>query len=111
MTVEWKSPTMITALCPGSTKEGKGDIIIATKSGGLGSCTVQLRVFKESVGPLKEVAVWTQEKYFTRRKNRILSPTGGTYNRRRSYGQRNSRSMIFYFLLQVLNMMMLSVSR
>lgn len=33
-------------------------------------------MYKETVGPLKEVAVWTQEKYYTRRKNRILSPTG-----------------------------------
>ncbi len=76
MTVDWKSPNKITALCPGSAKEGKGDIIIATRSGGLGTCTVQLKVFKETVGPLKEVAVWTQEKYYTRRKNRVFSPAG-----------------------------------
>ena len=25
---------------------------------------------------MKEVAVWTQEKYFTRRKNRVFSPAG-----------------------------------
>jgi exocyst complex component 2 len=76
MTVDWKSANKLTALCPGSAKEGKGDIIIATMSGGLGSCSVQLRVFKETVGPLKEVAAWTQEKFYNRRKNRVFSPAG-----------------------------------
>ena len=78
LTAEWKSPNKLTALCPGGAKEGKGDIVVATKSGGIGSCTVQLRVFKESVGPLKEVAAWTQEKYYPRRKTRggALSPGG-----------------------------------
>ena len=46
MTAEWKSANKIVVLCPGGAKEGKGDIIVATKSGGMGSCTVQLRVFK-----------------------------------------------------------------
>ena len=76
MTVEWKSQNKLTALCPGGTSEGKGDIIVATKSGGIGTCTVTLRVFKETVGPLKEVAVWTQEKYFSRRNKNPFSPTG-----------------------------------
>ena len=79
---EWKTDRKILALAP--AKEGKGDIIIATKSGGIGSCEVrfysqlklryltwplqvQFRVFKETVGPLKESAVWVQEKYHPRR--------------------------------------------
>ena len=36
---EWKTDRKILALAP--AKEGKGDIIIATKSGGIGSCEVQ----------------------------------------------------------------------
>ena len=35
---EWKTDRKILALAP--AKEGKGDIIIATKSGGIGSCEV-----------------------------------------------------------------------
>ena len=62
---EWKTDKKIIALAP--AKEGKGDIIIATTSGGLGSCSVQFRVFKENVGPLKESAVWVNEKYHPRR--------------------------------------------
>ncbi len=68
LTTEWKSDKKLVSLCPGAAKEGLGDIVVATRSGGLGSCTVQLRVFRESVGPLKEVAAWTQEKFFVRSK-------------------------------------------
>merc|ERR1719516_357005 len=52
---EWKTERKIIALAP--AKEGRGDIIVATKSGGLGTCEVQFRVFKENVGPLKESEV------------------------------------------------------
>jgi exocyst complex component 2 len=62
---EWKSQSKIIALAP--AKEGRGDIIIATKSGGVGTCSVQFKVFKENVGPLKETAVWFNEKYHPRR--------------------------------------------
>ena len=62
---EWKTDKKIIALAP--AKEGKGDIIIATTSGGIGTCAVQFRVFKENVGPLKESAVWVNEKYHPRR--------------------------------------------
>lgn len=77
MSADWKSPNKITALCPGSAPEGVGEIIVATRSGGVGSCNVQVKIYKEAVGWLKEVAVWTQEKYPMRRKNRVLSPSGG----------------------------------
>ena len=46
MTADWKSSNKVTVLCPGGAKEGKGDIIVATRSGGLGSSTVQMRIFK-----------------------------------------------------------------
>ena len=62
---EWKTDRKIIALTPG--KEGKGDIIIATNSGGIGTCVVQFRIFRENVGPLKESAVWVNEKYHPRR--------------------------------------------
>ena len=62
---EWKTDKKIIALAP--AKEGKGDIVIATKSGGIGTCEVQFRCYKEAVGPLKESAVWVQEKYHPRR--------------------------------------------
>ena len=48
MTAQWISANKIIALCP--AKEGKGDIFIATKSGGLGTCNVSLRIYKETIG-------------------------------------------------------------
>jgi len=72
---EWKTERKIVALAP--AKEGKGDIIVATKSGGIGTCEVQFRVFKENVGPLKESAVWVNEKYHPRRRKGVLAPVGG----------------------------------
>jgi exocyst complex component 2 len=72
MTAEWKSPNKIVALCP--PRDGKGDIIIATISGGLGTCNVSFRAYTETIGPLKEVASWTNEKFISRRKTRRSSP-------------------------------------
>jgi len=72
---EWKTDKKIVALAP--AKDGKGDIIIVTNSGGLGSCSVQFRTFKENVGPLKESAVWVNEKYHPRRRKGVLTPAGG----------------------------------
>ena len=62
---EWKTDRKIIAMAP--AKEGKGDIIVATNSGGIGTCIVQFRIFRENVGPLKESAVWVNEKYHPRR--------------------------------------------
>ena len=73
MTAQWMSDKKIIALCP--SKEGKGDIFIATVSGGLGTCNVNLRIYKETLGPLKEVATWMPEKFVSRRKTRRSSPT------------------------------------
>ncbi len=73
MTADWKGANKIVALCP--AKEGKGEIVIATVSGGLGTCNVSLRIYKETIGPLKEVATWLPEKIVSRRKARRTSPT------------------------------------
>jgi len=72
---DWKSSSKIIALAPAS--EGKGDIIIATKSGGIGSCSVQFKIFKENVGPMKETAVWVNEKYNPRRRKGGVNNAGG----------------------------------
>ncbi|XP_022669898.1 exocyst complex component 2-like [Varroa jacobsoni] len=56
---EWKSSHKIvtrTRIC-----SGVGDVIITTKSGGKGSCTVQFKGIHESVSPTVESAVWVDE--------------------------------------------------
>lgn len=59
LSAEWKSPNKVVARSgPG---KGRGDIIVTTKSGGKGTCTVQFRGYHETVGPLKESAVWVEE--------------------------------------------------
>ncbi|KAL8560897.1 hypothetical protein ACOMHN_059081 [Nucella lapillus] len=56
---EWKSPSKIVARTgPG---KGKGDIIVITRSGGKGSCTVGFRGYFLQSGPLQESAVWIDE--------------------------------------------------
>ena len=42
---EWKTNRKIVALA--SAKTGKGDIIIVKASGGMGSSSVQVRIFRE----------------------------------------------------------------
>lgn len=59
LSAEWKSPNKIIARTGGS--KGKGDIIVVTKSGGVGSSTVQFRVYLEMIGPIKDTAVWIEE--------------------------------------------------
>lgn len=59
LSAEWKSSSKIIART-GSGK-GKGDIIVCTKSGGVGSCTVGFRGFFIQIGPLQESAVWIDE--------------------------------------------------
>lgn len=48
MTAEWKSSNKIVART-GQAK-GKGDIIVVTRSGGVGSCTVQFRGYNIQIG-------------------------------------------------------------
>uniref|UniRef100_A0A1B6LCB4 Exocyst complex component 2 n=2 Tax=Cicadellinae TaxID=33370 RepID=A0A1B6LCB4_9HEMI len=59
LSAEWKSPNKIIARSgPG---KGRGDIIVVTVSGGKGTSTVQFRGYHETIGPLKESAVWVEE--------------------------------------------------
>lgn len=59
LSTEWKSPNKLIARSgPG---KGRGQIIITTASGGRGTCTVEFRGYFESIGPLKESAVWVEE--------------------------------------------------
>ena len=48
MTAEWKSPNKIIART-GQAK-GKGDIIVVTRSGGVGTCTVAFRGYYIQTG-------------------------------------------------------------
>ncbi|XP_063699277.1 exocyst complex component 2 [Culicoides brevitarsis] len=59
LSAEWKSPNKIIART-GAAK-GKGDIIVTTRLGGRGTSTVQFRAYHETIGPLKESAVWVEE--------------------------------------------------
>ncbi|XP_030384774.1 exocyst complex component 2 [Scaptodrosophila lebanonensis] len=59
LSAEWKSPNKIIART--GPARGKGDIIVTTVSGGVGTSTVQFRVYHETIGPLKESAVWIEE--------------------------------------------------
>lgn len=61
----------------GSAK-GKGDIIVSTLSGGVGTSTVQFRAYHESIGPMKESAVWIEESPMQSLAwgRRSLAPTG-----------------------------------
>lgn len=59
LSAEWKSPNKIIARSgPGRVR---GEIIVCTSSGGKGTCTVQFRGYHETIGPLKESAVWVEE--------------------------------------------------
>ncbi|CAG9808798.1 unnamed protein product [Chironomus riparius] len=58
---EWQSKNKIIARTGINGVKGKGDVIVTTSSGGVGNCTVQFRTYVESIGPLKESAVWVEE--------------------------------------------------
>lgn len=59
MYVEWKSPSKI--LSRSGRCNGSGDVIVTTKSGGRGTCTVQFRGYEDIVSPTKDSAVWINE--------------------------------------------------
>lgn len=59
LSAEWMSKNKIVARS-GPCK-GRGDIIVTTRSGGEGTSTVQFRGYHESIGPVKESAVWVEE--------------------------------------------------
>ncbi|XP_022914951.2 exocyst complex component 2 [Onthophagus taurus] len=62
LSAEWKAPSKIIAISgPG---KGFGDIIVTTKLGGKGTCNVHFKGYYEHIGPMKESAVWVEEKPF-----------------------------------------------
>ena len=56
---EWITPSKI--LTRSQRCKGIGDVIVTTRSGGLGTCTVQFRGFEEVITLTKESAVWVNE--------------------------------------------------
>lgn len=59
LSAQWVSPNKIIARS--GPAKGKGDIIVTTRFGGQGTSTVQFRAYHETIGPLKESAVWIEE--------------------------------------------------
>ncbi|XP_048576909.1 exocyst complex component 2 isoform X2 [Nematostella vectensis] len=60
LSADYKSPSKIIART-GPSKPGKGDIIVMTRSGGVGSCTIQFKSLAVLADPLRESAVWIEE--------------------------------------------------
>ncbi|CAF0732742.1 unnamed protein product [Adineta ricciae] len=58
-TATWVSPTKIIAYA--GHGQGKGDVVVITKSGGVGSCSVGFYGRVEQAGQFQEVAVWIEE--------------------------------------------------
>jgi exocyst complex component 2 len=76
MSAEWKSPNKIIARI--GAANGKGDIIVTTLSGGVGTSNLQFKAFIEKIGPMKESAVWVEESPIQSLAwgRRALAPTG-----------------------------------
>lgn len=58
---EWKSSSKIvtrTRVCT-----GRGEVLVTTRSGGLGTCTVNFRGILEVIGPTVESALWVDESH------------------------------------------------
>ncbi|GAB6021054.1 Exocyst complex component S5 [Chamberlinius hualienensis] len=62
LSAEWIAPNKIIARS--RLAKGRGDVIVTTKSGGRGTCTIQFHSLTETIGPLKETAVWIDESQF-----------------------------------------------
>ncbi|CAF3437840.1 unnamed protein product [Rotaria socialis] len=58
-TAAWISPNKIIAYS--GNGQGKGDVVVITKSGGVGSCSVGFYGRVEQAGQFQEVAVWVEE--------------------------------------------------
>ncbi|RWS22074.1 hypothetical protein B4U80_01402, partial [Leptotrombidium deliense] len=74
MYADWKSSSKITARS-GRCK-GLGDVIVTTRSGGRGTCTVQFKGYEDIVNPTKDSAVWINEDeyfVFTNTRHRSVS--------------------------------------
>lgn len=74
--LEWKSPKKIVTRC--SRGIGSGDVIITTKSGGLGNCDVQFNCYEETVSPTEESAVWVNEITYSLPEQEKLGTIAGT---------------------------------
>lgn len=58
---EWKSSSKIvtrTRVCT-----GRGEVVVTTRSGGVGTCTVNFRGILEVIGPTVESAIWVDESH------------------------------------------------
>lgn len=58
---EWKSSSKIvtrTRVCT-----GRGEVLVTTRSGGVGTCTVNFRGILEVIGPTVESAIWVDESH------------------------------------------------
>ncbi|XP_048871870.1 exocyst complex component 2 isoform X1 [Brienomyrus brachyistius] len=77
LTAQWMSASKIVCRV-GPAKDDKGEIIVTTKSGGLGTSTVSFKLLKtEKIGILDQSAVWVDEmNYYDMRtdKNKSISP-------------------------------------
>lgn len=77
LTAEWMSASKIVCRV-GPAKDDKGEIIVTTKSGGLGTSTVSFKLLKpERIGILDQSAVWVEEmNYYDMRtdRNKGISP-------------------------------------
>ncbi|XP_077440554.1 exocyst complex component 2 [Vanacampus margaritifer] len=77
LTAEWMSASKIVCRV-GPAKDDKGEIIVTTKSGGLGTSTVSFKLLKpERIGILDQSAVWVDElNYYDMRtdRNKGISP-------------------------------------
>ncbi|XP_041647622.1 exocyst complex component 2 isoform X1 [Cheilinus undulatus] len=77
LTAEWMSASKIVCRV-GPAKDDKGEIIVTTKSGGLGTSTVSFKLIKpERIGILDQSAVWVDEmNYYDMRtdRNKGISP-------------------------------------
>ncbi|XP_028398981.1 exocyst complex component 2-like isoform X2 [Dendronephthya gigantea] len=59
LSAEWKSPSKVIART--GQGDGKGNVILKTKAGGVGTCTVQFNAIPFNPGPLEESAIWIDE--------------------------------------------------
>ncbi|XP_008335141.1 exocyst complex component 2 [Cynoglossus semilaevis] len=77
LTAEWMSASKIVCRV-GPAKDDKGEIIVTTKSGGLGTSTVSFKLLRpERIGILDQSAVWVNEmNYYDMRadRNKGISP-------------------------------------
>uniref|UniRef100_A0A3Q1ESG7 Exocyst complex component 2 n=1 Tax=Acanthochromis polyacanthus TaxID=80966 RepID=A0A3Q1ESG7_9TELE len=77
LTAEWMSASKIVCRV-GPAKDDKGEIIVTTKSGGLGTSTVSFKLIRpERIGILDQSAVWVDEmNYYDMRtdRNKGISP-------------------------------------